>query len=93
MADKNTTTTTFLHGDKASWAGRTVAEAQNPVTRSMVRLYPPFTPESDADFDRFYEWFTKWCQAMWALGLIDPSEFFAQNGWAHAVPTDSPSAV
>ena len=49
-----------------------VSEMQNPVTRSMVRLHPPFEVTSEAAFDDFARRFDAWCQAAWDLARIDP---------------------
>lgn len=66
--------------------GTSISEMQNPVTRSVVTLAPPFKPESDEDFEAFYEAFTMWCKSMWMMGRMDPHRLVASQGdWVHKI--------
>ena len=67
-----------------------VSEAQNPVTRSIVRLHPPFEITSEAAFDDFARRFNAWCQAAWDLARIDPD--FVDLTFAHP-PGNPPEAA
>lgn len=72
--------------------GGAVSGMQNPVTRSVVTLMPPFKPESEEDFDAFYEAFTMWCKSVWMLGRMDPSRLVAEQGhWVHKLTFPAPN--
>ena len=53
---------------------RTVSEAVNPVTGTIVSLTPPFTAGSAEDLARFRADFASYCAAGWSLGQHDPHE-------------------
>lgn len=58
-----------------------LAEVQNPITRSVVRLNPPLKCTDAEAFKEFTRYFHLWCEAMWMLGREDPEEITAKWGW------------
>jgi hypothetical protein len=66
--------------------GSVITEALNPVTRSVIKLNPPFIPESEGDWARFDHYLKAYCQAAWMLGRNDPRQIDAPFGWVHTDP-------
>jgi hypothetical protein len=64
------------------WPGcHLVTQVINPVTRSLVRINPGFSPQSRADWDGFVKAINSYFQSVWELARLDPAEVNAPWGW------------
>lgn len=60
--------------------GVRLAEIQNPITRSIVRINPPLKCTDPDALKAFERYFGMWCEALWMLGYIDPDEITSPRG-------------
>lgn len=51
----------------ASGIGLAIVSMVNPVTRSLVRIEPPFEPTDCQDADSFETAFWAWCERQWEI--------------------------
>lgn len=56
-----------------------VSELQNPVTRSNIKLSPPFEFDSGDELVTFEKLVGEYCTLAWRLGVIDVTEITALN--------------
>jgi len=68
----------------------TIRELANPVTRTAVRLEPPFTPQSADHEVGFLSLFSAYCAAAWNVGRIDPDVVTLHGGKA-AIDLETPT--
>jgi len=71
-----------------------LAEAQNPITRSLVRFHPSVHIENAAQFDYFYAAFKEYCEVAYRLAHLDPGHIDAPYGWVlprepHMLPEET----
>lgn len=58
----------------APGGGPVLVRVQNPVTRTMITLDPPFPCGEDDRVTEFTKAVAGYCQAAWVLGRLDPAE-------------------
>lgn len=72
--------------DSAAGRGTTVLLALNPVTRTEVKLSPPFPWESHEQLDAFARRFEAYCAAAWEFARLDPNEINVST-WPNHLPS------
>jgi hypothetical protein len=66
---------------------RQITHLVNPITRTEVRLDPPYVcrfttdPEARQEYDDLIKRFSAWCAALWELGRMDPNYLPCVDGW------------
>lgn len=58
-----------------------VTSMQNPITRSDVRIEPPFICSDPDRYALFEQHFWKWCEALWEINRIDPDVLISDRDW------------
>lgn len=74
--------------DSSTGHGTTVLLALNPVTRTEVKLNPPFPWESHEQLHAFARRFETYCAAAWEFARLDPSEINVST-WPNHLPAGS----
>jgi hypothetical protein len=68
-----------------------IREAQNPVTRTMVKIRPPFSAPSLTARLEFEKRLHAYCAAAWALARADPAEVRLNDGAGLEMDWETPS--
>jgi len=61
----------------------------NPITRSVIKIDPPFHFSTDEELESFIEHVEAYCLAAWNLGYLDPEEISSPYGWVTRSPSMS----
>lgn len=51
----------------------------NPITRSEIRLDPPFGYDTDDELQKFMDLVSQYCNLAWRIGVIDVKEIKSIN--------------
>lgn len=71
---------------------RTFSQMQNPITRAIVQIDPPFIAETKAHEDKFVKHLYAYLAAGWDLRLASPETLSPAGGaWHIPVPDSTPS--
>jgi len=71
--------------DVSAELGTRVMFALNPVTKTEIRLSPPFSWTEKEDLDMFVQNFELYCQVTWHFGRLDPTEVNVSR-WPRTLP-------
>ena len=67
-----------------------ITSALNPVTRTEIRLDPPYIWMDMDDLSTFIQNFELYCQVTWHFGRLDPSEVNTSRWPGHLPPGFGP---
>lgn len=71
--------------------GVAVLLALNPVTKTEVKLTPPFLWETREQLDAFSRRFESYCEASWEFARLDPQEINVSSWPSHQAPGGEPA--
>ena len=66
-------------------SGMMITIVLNPVTKTEVKLSPPFVWDTMAQLESFVRNFELYCQVTWHFGRVDPTEVDVSR-WPAALP-------